>query len=313
MVFLLLVLAIAYSYLMEQQEQTQKYFDLHASDWNEQSKKTSYNTIADRNWTVIDSCAHHGQVKDFLDVGCGSGQLVIQIAEKGVNSIGIDFAPEMIRVSQDNAKNLISNATFKQCSVFDYQCFPNSFDLVSAQGFIEYISESELNSFIDFCGRSLRPNGVAVIGSRNRLFNVISMNGYTEMELKLGTLTQLIEESTLIQNTETQNSLFEVLNNTHFASRHPVSHPFTGVSVTTRFQYTPSELIAKFKTVGLAPQRIYPINFQPIPQSLLAINEWAKVKDQIASLISKSPRESHQFVPFSSSFVLALKKLGRLD
>jgi 2-polyprenyl-3-methyl-5-hydroxy-6-metoxy-1,4-benzoquinol methylase len=309
MVFLLLVLAIAYSYLMEQKEQTQKYFDLHASDWNEQSKKTSYNTIADRNWTVTDSCAHHGQVKDFLDVGCGSGQLVIQIAEKGVNSIGIDFAPEMIRVSQDNAKNLISNATFKQCSVFDYQCFPNSFDLVSAQGFIEYISESELNSFIDFCGRSLRPNGVAVIGSRNRLFNVISMNGYTEMELKLGTLTQLIEESTLIQNTETQNSLFEVLNNTHFASRHPVSHPFTGVSVTTRFQYTPSELIAKFKTVGLAPQRIYPINFQPIPQSLLAINEWAKVKDQIASLVSKSPRESHQFVPFSSSFVLALKKI----
>jgi 2-polyprenyl-3-methyl-5-hydroxy-6-metoxy-1,4-benzoquinol methylase len=309
MVFLLLVLAIAYSYLMEQKEQTQKYFDLHASDWNEQSKKTSYNTIADRNWTVTDSCAHHGQVKDFLDVGCGSGQLVIQIAEKGVNSIGIDFAPEMIRVSQDNAKNLISNATFKQCSVFDYQCFPNSFDLVSAQGFIEYISESELNSFIDFCGRSLRPNGVAVIGSRNRLFNVISMNGYTEMELKLGTLTQLIEESTLIQDTETQNSLFEVLNDTHFASRHPVSHPFTGVSVTTRFQYTPSELIAKFKTVGLAPQRIYPINFQPIPQSLLAINEWAKVKDQIASLVSKSPRESHQFVPFSSSFVLALKKI----
>ena len=294
---------------MEQQKQTQKYFDLHANDWNEQSKKTSYNTIADRNWTVTDSSEHHGQVRDFLDVGCGSGQLVIQLAEKVVNSIGIDFAPEMIRISQDNAKKLISNATFKQCSVFDYQCAPNSFDLVSAQGFIEYISESELDSFIDFCGQSLRLNGVAVVGSRNRLFNVISMNGYTSMESKLGTLTQLIDESTLIQNTETQNSLFEVLSDTHFASRHPVSHPFTGVEVTTRFQYTPSELIAKFKTVGLVPQRIYPINFQPIPQSLLAINEWAQVKDQIASLVSKSPRESHQFVPFSSSFVLALKKI----
>ena len=294
---------------MEQQKQTQKYFELHANDWNEQSKKTSYNTIADRNWTVTDSRDHHGQVRDFLDVGCGSGQLVIQMAEKVVNSIGIDFAPEMIRISQDNAKNLISNATFKQCSVFDYQCAPDSFDLVSAQGFIEYISESELDSFMDFCSRSLRPNGVAVIGSRNRLFNVISMNGYTSMESKLGTLTQLIDESILIQNTESQNSLFEVLNDTNFTSRHPISHPFTGVEVTTRFQYTPSELIAKFKTVGLVPQRIYPINFQPIPQSLLAIKEWAQIKDQVANLVSKSPKDYHQFVPFSSSFVLALKKI----
>lgn len=294
---------------MEQQKQTQKYFDLHANDWNEQSKKTSYNTIADRNWTVTDSRDHHGQVRDFLDVGCGSGQLVIQMAEKVVNSVGIDFAPEMIRISQKNAKNSSSNAIFKQCSVFEYQSAPNSFDLVSAQGFIEYISETELDSFIDFCGQSLRLNGVAVVGSRNRLFNVISMNGYTGMELELGTMTQLINESVLIQSAETQHSLFEVLNKTPFASRHPVSHPFTGVEVTTRFQYTPSELIAKFKKVGLVPERIYPINFQPIPQSLLAINEWAQIKDQVANLVSKSSKDYHQFVPFSSSFVLALKKI----
>ena len=294
---------------MEQQKQTQKYFDLHANDWNEQSEKTGYNTIADRNWTVADSCDHHGQVRDFLDVGCGSGQLVIQIAEKVVNSVGIDFAPEMIRISKENAKNLSSNAIFEQCSVFEYQSAPNSYDLISAQGFIEYISESELDTFIDFCGQSLRLNGVAVVGSRNRLFNVVSMNGHTGMELELGTMTQLINESVLIQSAETQHSLFEILSNTPFASRHPVSHPFTGVEVTTRFQYTPSELIAKFKKVGLVPQKIYPINFQLIPQSLLAIYEWAQIKDQVASLVSKSPRESHQFVPFSSSFVLALKKI----
>ncbi len=293
---------------MNQQKETHQYFNSHANDWNEQSQKINYNTILDRNWTVTDSCERHGRVKDFLDVGCGTGQLTIQLAEKVSNSTGIDFALDMIRISQENATNSGSSATFKHCSVFEFKCAPESFDLISAQGFIEYISESELNSFIDFCSRSLKPNGVAVVGSRNRLFNIVSMNEYTSMESELGTLTQLADESILIQSSNSQNTLFNELESTHLQSRHPVSHPFTGVKVATRFQYTPGELIAKFKAAGLLPQRIYPINFQPIPQTLLSIDHWAQVKDKIASLVAMSPEDWHQFVPFSSSFVLALKK-----
>jgi 2-polyprenyl-3-methyl-5-hydroxy-6-metoxy-1,4-benzoquinol methylase len=294
---------------MDQQQETQNYFDSHASEWNEQSQKTNYNTIADRNWTVTDSCERHGNVRDFLDVGCGTGQLAIQMAKKVPNSIGIDFAPEMIRVSRENATNSGSNAIFEHYSVFDYDCAPESFDLISAQGFIEYISELELDVFIDFCSRALKPNGLVVVGSRNRLFNVVSMNGYTKMESELGTLVQLIDESILIQSTENQNSLFKALDTTNFISRHPVSHPFTGVAVATRFQYSPRELIGKYKTAGLVAQRIYPINFQPIPQSLLPVGNWAQVKDNLASLVAMSPEDYHQFVPFSSSFVLALVKV----
>jgi 2-polyprenyl-3-methyl-5-hydroxy-6-metoxy-1,4-benzoquinol methylase len=294
---------------VKQQNETHKYFNSHASDWNEQSKRTSYNTISDRNWTVTDSLQRHGQVNDFLDVGCGSGQLVIEVAKKVSNAIGIDFSSEMIRISKENAKNEGSTAIFKHSSVFDYQVSLESFDLISAQGFIEYISESQLSDFINFCGQSLRPNGIAVVGSRNRLFNVVSMNGYTTMESELGTLPQLINESILIQSTENQDSLLTALSSFHSESRHPVSHPFTGVDVATRFQYTPSELIAKFNKANLTPQRIYPINFQPIPQSILGNIKWAEVKDKIAGLVAMSQEELHQFVPFSSSFVLALKKI----
>jgi len=292
-----------------QQQETQHYFNFHASDWNTQSQRTDYNTIADRNWTVSDSFERHGNVRDFLDVGCGSGQLVIELAKKVSNSIGIDFAPEMIRISRENAKISDSTAIFEHCSVFDYQCDPESFDLISALGFIEYVSDSELENLIDFCGRSLKTNGVVVVGSRNRLFNVVSMNAFTSMESDLGTLKQLVNESIMIQSSKNQNTLLENLANIHPTSRHPVSHPFTGVKVATRFQYTPSDLIAKFKKAGLLPQRIYPINFQPIPQSLLSVDKWSQVKDKISNLVAKSPDEFHQFVPFSSSFVLVLKKI----
>lgn len=294
---------------MDQQQETQSYFDSHASEWNEQSQKTNYNTIADRNWTVTDSCERHGNVRDFLDVGCGTGQLAIQLAKNVPNSIGIDFAPEMIRVSRENATKLRSNAIFNHCSVFNYDYAPESYDLISAQGFIEYISELELDVFIDFCSRALKRNGLAVVGSRNRLFNAVSMNEYTKMESELGTLAQLIDESILIQSAESQSSLFKALDTTNHISRHPVSHPFTGVAVATRFQYTPRELIGKFKTVGLVAQKIYPINFHPIPQSLLPVGKWGQVKDNLSSLVAMSPEDYHQFVPFSSSFVLALMKI----
>jgi len=294
---------------MNQQDQTQKYFNLHARDWNEKSTQSNYNTIIDRNSAVVNSVHRHGQVKDFLDVGCGSGQLSIQIAELGINSTGIDFAPEMIALCETNKKSTRSKAVFWQVSVFDYQVPFDSLDLISAQGFIEYISVKELDQFIEFCRKALRVGGVAVVGSRNRLFNAFSLNGYTAMEAELGTIPQLVSESMTIQSAESQNSLFQALRKTSFNADHPVSHPFTGVAVTTRFQYTPSELIRKFERAGFEPQKIYPINFQPLPQALLSNSTWAELKDKISNFVSTSSEKSHQFVPFSSSFVLAMGKV----
>ena len=110
---------------IKQQDQTQKYFNLHANNWNEQAKWPSYNTIIDRNNAVIDCFQNHGQVRDFLDVGCGSGQLVIEVAEHDVNSVGIDFALEMIKICKAKSDTAKSKAIFEHCSVFDYPSTSN--------------------------------------------------------------------------------------------------------------------------------------------------------------------------------------------
>lgn len=293
---------------MKQQEQTFQHFNLNAKDWNEQAKSTNYNTIVDRNNAVIDSVRAHGRVKDFLDVGCGSGQLALQIADLGITSTGIDFAPEMIALCEENKSAKGSTAIFNQVSVFDCKASPNSIDVISAQGFIEYISVNELHQFIEFCGESLRTGGLAVVGSRNRLFNVFSLNDYTAMEAELGTIPQLVFEAMNIQRAQSLTSLFEALKKS-FDADHPVSHPFTGVKVATRYQYTPSELIKKFEKAGFEPEKIYPINFQPIPQSLLSNGMWAELKDGVSNFVSNSSDKGFQFIPFSSSFVLAMKKI----
>ena len=293
---------------MEQQIQTQKYFGSEAERWDAQAKKLEYNTIMDRNNTVLDSFRRHGSVTNFLDVGCCTGQLTIQIADLGVSAVGIDFAPEMIDVCRKNSIAANSTANFNCASVFNYKFTADSFDLVSAQGFIEYISESELTEFIKLLSQILKKNGMAVVGSRNRLFNVVSMNEYTQMEIEIGAIPHLISESISVQMSPSQHSLFKTLNQFNFEMERPKSHPNTGINVTTRYQYTPSELIARFQDANLTPSQIYPINFHSIPQSLLSDEKLLLIKDQLSSSVANDYSTFHQFVPFSSSFVIAFTK-----
>ena len=201
---------------MKQQSQTQQYFDNEAKRWDEQARKTQYNTITDRNNSVLDSLRRHGKVGSFLDVGCGTGQLTIEIANLGVDAVGIDFAPEMIEICHKNSTKSKSTANFSCTSIFNYQIVANSFDLVSAQGFIEYISESELNSFIEIVRHILRKNGVVVVGSRNRLFNLVSLNEYTQLEVEIGAVPDLLAEAIAVQMSPSQQSLFKTLSQFNF-------------------------------------------------------------------------------------------------
>ena len=293
---------------MTQQFETQKFFGNEANRWDAQARKIQYNTIVDRNNTVIDSLRRHGNVKNFLDVGCGTGQLTIQIADLGVTALGIDFAPEMIDVCRKNSKEANSTAKFNCASIFDFNLTADSLDLVSAQGFIEYISESELTKFIEILGRCLKKSGTAVVGSRNRLFNIVSMNEYTQLEIEIGAVPHLIAEAIAVQVSPSHQSLFETLNHLNSNLDRPKSHPNTGIDVTTRYQYTPSELIAYFRKADLIPCQIYPINYHPIPQSLLSDEKLSLIKDQLSSIVASDFTTSHQFVPFSSSFVIAFTK-----
>src|SRR5262245_29731537 len=89
---------------MDQQEQTLSYFRHHASDWQRKAvaPEREYNLIEARNWAVLTTLSELGDAGQLLDVGCGTGQLVIDAARRGVAAHGIDFAPEMIAQCEIN-------------------------------------------------------------------------------------------------------------------------------------------------------------------------------------------------------------------
>lgn len=44
-------------------------------------------------------------VKDIVDLGCGTGEITIKLAEKGYNLTGIDNSPEMLAIAEQKASN----------------------------------------------------------------------------------------------------------------------------------------------------------------------------------------------------------------
>ena len=94
-------------------------------------------------------------------------QLAIEASQIGHHALGIDFASEMVEIAKRNNNEIGGSAEFEAASVFDYEpC--GCFDMVSAMGFIEYISLGELEQFLLSANSWLSESGAISIGSRNR-------------------------------------------------------------------------------------------------------------------------------------------------
>lgn len=295
--------------MSDQQNQTLDYFRSNVADWQSKATSTSYSVIEDRHRAVKHAVARHGNVLDFLDVGCGTGQLCIELSQGGVRSFGIDFAPEMIEKCIENAKVAGITAEFKCASAFERVFEPSSFDVVSAQGFIEYITFDQLDDFLATAHQVLRNGGTLAVGNRNRLFNAHSLNEYTSMEAELGLLGLLMEEAVLIEKSSSQDQAIQQLLRLEHVYGHPVSHPETGIKVDTRYQYAPSEMIKKFTSFGFHVERLYPINFHAFPSALLTVDAYMQLHLQLASLVSDTQFEAHQLLPYCSSFVISATKI----
>jgi len=283
-----------------QQEQTLDYFNRSADEWKHKAKGVAdnVNVIAERNDYVLSVAGKPGR---SLDVGCGTGELVNALAGAGWNATGIDFAPEMIEICKQRAS---TSATFVTASIFDYAPL-EKFDLISANGFIEYISRESFVTFANRMAGWLNEGGSLVLGSRNRHFNLFSLNDYTQKEIDLGTVNRLLSESMIISNSKTVEECILRLLELNEPLPAFDSHPDTGIGVSVRHQYTPGELLRVLHDAGLTTVDIAPIHYHAGGSRLTAEDKAAHVA--FATYIYN--HKSHYHIPFSSSFMVRASKL----
>lgn len=289
---------------MEQQEQTKEYFRIAAEDWHQKSEdgRSDYSALEGRRHAVLSVLAEAKNARRFLDIGCGSGQLVIAAAQAGLEAEGLDFAAEMIAKCEANRKEAGVEARFTEGSFFDADLPDESYDIISAQGFIEYFSPADMMLIFKRCFKLLRPGGSLVVGSRNRLFNAASMNAFTKVETALGTLTDLVNECVALHTSESQEAAFEALREHEREDPHPESHPATGVPVDVRYQYSPADLTGRLRKCGFAPAAIFPIYFHGLPGAIRKARP--DLHFQLANAVAEFTLKDQRVTPFCSTFVL---------
>ena len=292
----------------KQQDEARRYFQAHAEDWKKKAEISDggrVNTIQQRNEVVLRVVKENYKSGIVLDVGCGTGDLVCDIAKLGIDAIGVDYAQEMINLAIKKAKDSqLKRAHFECCSIFDFNFFEQKYNVISANGFIEYISQDELSLFFDLVCDALAFQCSFVVGSRNRLFNIFSINTHTLRELDESDFNLLLKEAVALAS---GNDIEELAKMECAQLQKPdAQHEKTGIDVATRFQYTPLQLIHMLADRGLKPLEINPIHIHGVPPAFKA--KRPEVHTYISNLLQEYAQPNPELVPISSSFMLHMVK-----
>ncbi|MCS1407708.1 MAG: Demethylrebeccamycin-D-glucose O-methyltransferase [Verrucomicrobia subdivision 3 bacterium] len=109
----------------------------------------------------VDALSAIGENQKILDVGCGVGQVVKQLRDRGFDARGVDVSKPNIRKANEHVGH---------CVIYGGQQLPfddQHFDAVGAFNVLEHVDEPE--AFIQELTRVLTPGGRLVISSPNFL------------------------------------------------------------------------------------------------------------------------------------------------
>jgi len=107
----------------------------------------------------------NGQNQSILDIGCGTGNLSIELAKQDVFLEAIDFDAKMVNIAQ--RKNTLANLTFHQMDMRNIarKFTANQFDIVYSFGntLVHLLSLVEIANFISSIRKILKPKGKLLI------------------------------------------------------------------------------------------------------------------------------------------------------
>lgn len=156
--------------------------------------------------------------KTLLDIGCGGGDISINMAMKGFNVIGVDMSKTMIDAAEERKSKLgpefAKKIKFKHISFDNISEFikKQSIDVIVAFGFIGYLEND--NIFFEKCNELLNESGKLIISCRNRLFNMKSISNYTIKEIENNNALNLVNQiNKLYNNNLPEENVIEFIEN----------------------------------------------------------------------------------------------------
>src|SRR5216684_8486320 len=110
---------------------------------------------------ILDLVLAGRDVRDALDTGCGTGFLSFELAARGHQVTGVDFAPAMLAEARQKAVTRGASIRFEEADAEQLPFSPGSFDLVISRHLLWTLPHPE--AAIDEWIRVLRTGGRLVI------------------------------------------------------------------------------------------------------------------------------------------------------
>jgi 2-polyprenyl-3-methyl-5-hydroxy-6-metoxy-1,4-benzoquinol methylase len=135
------------------------FHESYKADANRQERVEVWRGFLDRYAT---------QAKTGFDIGCGSGIFGCELARRGIDTIGIDGARNMLAIAQRSAREQgLGNITFQQhrLPIADTSEFDPA-DIIISSSAIEYLDS--MPDALGFLRRLLKPGGVVIFSVSNR-------------------------------------------------------------------------------------------------------------------------------------------------
>lgn len=98
-----------------------------------------------------------------LDVGCGTGNFSIKLAQQGCKVIGIDISDEMLDIARMKAKKLELDIAFYNMDVYNLQFDEESFDGAFSMAAFEFIEKPQ--AALDEMMNVVKEDGQVFVGT----------------------------------------------------------------------------------------------------------------------------------------------------
>ncbi|MBW1599257.1 class I SAM-dependent methyltransferase [Streptomyces sp. JJ38] len=105
---------------------------------------------------LVRSRAIRGEV---LDIGCGTGEIVIYLASEGFSVTGLDAVPEAIQQAKERAAERGVTATFAVADATDLSAYADRFDTVVDSGLFHVLDAEQRRKYATTLHAACRPGG----------------------------------------------------------------------------------------------------------------------------------------------------------
>ncbi len=155
--------------MIDTKEASRRYFDEKVEAYTDESYfkiKEKYPVLYIRHRYILDMIEESGGLA--LDLGCGPGIMLIDLARKGYDAIGVDISRGMLEKARSLSSNLGIDISGLIVADIENLPFKNKvFDLIVCAGVIEYL-DSDQKALTEI-SRILKPRGTAFISVTNAL------------------------------------------------------------------------------------------------------------------------------------------------